>query len=53
MKKDIENIDDIKLMVDTFYDKVNQDDLLSFFTISKAIKISCEPEVAAFSLETM
>ncbi|MBX2966119.1 MAG: group III truncated hemoglobin [Cyclobacteriaceae bacterium] len=26
--KDIENIDDIKLMVDTFYGKVRQDDLL-------------------------
>ena len=28
--KDIENKDDIKLMVDSFYDKVNQDELLSY-----------------------
>lgn len=27
--KDIENIDDIKVLVDAFYEKVNQDDLLS------------------------
>ncbi|MBF9255202.1 group III truncated hemoglobin [Pontibacter sp. 172403-2] len=29
MKKDIENEADIKLLVDTFYDSVNQDELLS------------------------
>lgn len=29
MKKDIEGEDDIKLLVDTFYDNVNQDNLLS------------------------
>ncbi|WP_114782002.1 group III truncated hemoglobin [Botryobacter ruber] len=29
MKKDIENEADIRLLVDTFYDKVNADDLLS------------------------
>lgn len=29
MKKDIENIEDIKRMVDTFYDKVNQNEKLS------------------------
>lgn len=28
-KKDIENKEDIKLMVDTFYDKVNKDEMLS------------------------
>ncbi|NEM99632.1 group III truncated hemoglobin [Pontibacter burrus] len=28
MKRDIENEDDIKLLVDTFYDHVNQDELL-------------------------
>lgn len=28
MKKDIENLQDIQLMVDTFYGKVQQDDLL-------------------------
>lgn len=27
--KELKNIEDIKLMVDTFYDKVNEDDLLS------------------------
>lgn len=27
-KKDIESIEDIKVMVDSFYDKVNQDELL-------------------------
>jgi hemoglobin len=27
--KELENLEDIKLMVDSFYDKVNQDDLLS------------------------
>jgi len=29
MLKDIENQEDIKIMVDSFYDKVNQDELLS------------------------
>lgn len=29
MKKDIQSKDDIKLMVDTFYDKVNNDEMLS------------------------
>ena len=29
MKKDLENEEDIKLLVDTFYDAVNQDKLLS------------------------
>ncbi|MCC9168375.1 group III truncated hemoglobin [Pontibacter harenae] len=29
MKKDIENEEDIKLLVDTFYDSVNQDELLA------------------------
>lgn len=29
MKKDIEDEADIKLLVDTFYDSVNQDELLS------------------------
>ncbi|MGK7389076.1 MAG: group III truncated hemoglobin [Candidatus Cyclobacteriaceae bacterium M2_1C_046] len=29
MKKDIENRKDVKLLVDTFYDKVNQDKLLA------------------------
>jgi len=28
MKKDIQNFDDIKLMVDTFYDKVQNDNLI-------------------------
>ena len=28
MKKDIQNLDDIKLMVDSFYDKVQNDDLI-------------------------
>ncbi len=28
MKKDIENIEDIKLLVNSFYDKVNQDQVL-------------------------
>ncbi|MBJ6119843.1 group III truncated hemoglobin [Pontibacter sp. BT310] len=28
MKRDIENEDDIKVLVDTFYDHVNEDDLL-------------------------
>lgn len=30
MKTDIQSFDDVKLMVDTFYDKVNNDDLLSY-----------------------
>ncbi len=30
IKKDIENIEDIKLMVNSFYDKVNKDELLSY-----------------------
>jgi hemoglobin len=29
MKKEIKNEEDIKLLVDTFYDKVNKDELLS------------------------
>ena len=29
MKKDIENMEDIQLLVDTFYDKVNHDEMLS------------------------
>ncbi|MFD1186585.1 group III truncated hemoglobin [Pontibacter rugosus] len=29
MKRDIENEEDVKLLVDTFYDSVNQDELLS------------------------
>lgn len=29
MKKDIQTIEDVKQMVDSFYDKVNQDELLS------------------------
>ncbi|WP_299826124.1 group III truncated hemoglobin [uncultured Pontibacter sp.] len=29
MKRDLENEEDIKLLVDTFYDAVNQDELLS------------------------
>ncbi len=29
MRKDIENIEDIKVLVDSFYAKVNQDELLS------------------------
>ena len=28
MKKEIENIDDVKLLVDTFYGKIREDDLL-------------------------
>lgn len=28
MKKDIENLEDIKFMVDTFYDKIQKDDLI-------------------------
>ena len=28
MKKDIENLDDIKLLVDTFYGRIQQDDML-------------------------
>jgi hemoglobin len=31
MKQDIENIEDIKRLVDAFYKQVNKDDLIAFF----------------------
>jgi hemoglobin len=31
MKKDIQNRDDLKLLVDTFYDKVKKDDIIKHF----------------------
>lgn len=39
MRKDIENIEDIKVLVDSFYEKVNQDELLSpVFNIIAKVK---------------
>lgn len=31
MKKDIETIEDVRLMVDSFYDKVKRDEVIGFF----------------------